>query len=96
MDTARKHTDGVKGLVTTNGDLVDRVDWNDLENIQWVTINITDSSIEELAGRMMIIADRSNVIDSFLGSCVIALSLTKLQLQICWRYLHQDMNRSRS
>ena len=61
MGTVRKHTDGVKGLVTTNGDLVDKVDWNDLQEIKWITINITDSSLEELGRRMRIIGNRSNV-----------------------------------
>ena len=63
MEAVNTHTDGMIGLVNTNGDLVDSVNWDDLEAIKWMTINITDSSIEELSRRMKIIADRSNVVN---------------------------------
>lgn len=63
MDAVRKNTNGVQGLVNTNGDLVDSVNWDDLEEIQWMTINVTDSSIAELARRMSVIGKRSNVIN---------------------------------
>jgi len=41
---------------------VDSVNWDDLEDIQWITTNITDITIEELSRRMKIICERSNVI----------------------------------
>ena len=66
--TAILLTDGMQGLVNTNGDLVDRVHWKDLEAIQWMTINITDIPIEELARRMKIIAERSNVINQTIAA----------------------------
>lgn len=62
MDSIYKNTDGMQGNVYTNGDLVDSVNWDDLEDIQWITTNITDISIEELARRMKIIRERANVI----------------------------------
>ena len=62
MDSVYKNTDGMQGSLYTNGDLVDSVNWDDLEDIQWITINITDISIEELSRRMKIIKERSNVI----------------------------------
>ena len=62
MDSVYKNTDGMQGNVFTNGDLIDSVNWDDLEDIQWMTINITDISIEELSRRMKIISERSNVI----------------------------------
>jgi radical SAM additional 4Fe4S-binding domain len=52
----------MQGALNTNGDLVDSVNWDDLEDIQWITTNVTDISIEELARRMKIIGERSNVI----------------------------------
>lgn len=61
MDSVYKNTDGMQGALYTNGDLVDSVNWDDLEDIQWITTNITDISIEELARRMKIISERSNV-----------------------------------
>ena len=61
MDSVYKNTDGMQGNVTTNADLVDSVNWDDLEDIQWITTNITDISIPELARRMKIIGKRSNV-----------------------------------
>ncbi|MFA5903697.1 MAG: SPASM domain-containing protein [Desulfobacula sp.] len=61
MDTVQARTDGMQGLINTNGDLVDHVNWDDLEHIQWMTMNITDSSLGELSRRMKIIAGRSNV-----------------------------------
>ncbi|MFH1156349.1 MAG: SPASM domain-containing protein [Pseudomonadota bacterium] len=63
MESVSNATNGIKGLVNTNADLVDAVNWSDLENIHWMTINITDISIHELARRMTIIRDRSNVIN---------------------------------
>jgi uncharacterized protein len=62
MDSVYKKTDGMQGALYTNGDLVDSVNWDDLEDIQWMTTNITDISIEELSRRMKIIGERSNVI----------------------------------
>lgn len=62
MGSVYKNTDGMQGNVFTNGDLIDSVNWDDLEDIQWMTTNITDISIEELSRRMKIISERSNVI----------------------------------
>jgi uncharacterized protein len=62
MDSVYKNTDGMQGYVTTNGDLIDSVNWDDLEGIQWITTNITDISIQELSRRMKITGERSNVI----------------------------------
>ncbi|WP_083456019.1 SPASM domain-containing protein [Desulfosarcina cetonica] len=63
MDTVDAQTDGMQGLVNTNGDLVDKVNWDDLAAIQWMSINITDLTIDELARRMRVIQARSNVIN---------------------------------
>jgi uncharacterized protein len=62
MDSVYKNTDGMQGDVYTNADLIDTVNWDDLEDIQWMVVNITDINLEELARRMKIIAERSNVI----------------------------------
>jgi uncharacterized protein len=61
MDVVQARTGGMQGLVNTNGDLVDRVRWEDLEHIQWMTMNITDNSLTELSRRMKIVGKRSNV-----------------------------------
>ena len=63
MNAVSAHTDGMQGLVNTNGDLVDTINWDDLEHIKWMTVNITDTAIEELARRMTVIARRSNVVN---------------------------------
>lgn len=60
MDTVYRETDGMQGALNTNADLVDTVNWDDLEDINWISINVTDIGIEELARRMKIIAERSN------------------------------------
>lgn len=62
MDSVYKNTDGMQGNIYTNADLIDTVNWDDLEDIQWIVTNITTISIEELARRMKIIGERSNVI----------------------------------
>ncbi|MHC4945037.1 MAG: radical SAM protein, partial [Planctomycetota bacterium] len=62
MDSVYKHTDGMQGFLYTNADVIDTVNWDDLEDIQWISTNITEISIEELARRMKIIGERSNVI----------------------------------
>jgi uncharacterized protein len=61
MDVVQACTGGMQGLVNTNGDLVDHVRWEDLEHIQWMTMNITDNSLAELSRRMKVVAKRSNV-----------------------------------
>lgn len=61
MNAVQARTGGMQGLVNTNGDLVDRVNWEDLEHIQWMTMNITDNSLAELSRRMKVVAGRSNV-----------------------------------
>lgn len=55
-------TDGMQGALTTNADLVDSVRWEDLEHIQWMTTSVTDIDIDELARRMRVIKERSNVL----------------------------------
>ncbi|MCB2185601.1 MAG: SPASM domain-containing protein [Deltaproteobacteria bacterium] len=62
MDAVFAHTDGMQGALNTNADLVDSVNWDDLLDIQWITTNITDISLNELARRMKVIAERSNAI----------------------------------
>lgn len=68
MDAVYTHTDGMQGFLYTNGDMIDTVNWDDLEDIQWISTNITEISIEELSRRLKIIAARSNVI----GQTVVA------------------------
>jgi radical SAM protein with 4Fe4S-binding SPASM domain len=68
MDAVYDNTDGMQGFVYTNGDLVDALNWDDLEDIQWYSVNITEITIDELARRMKIIAERSNAI----GQTVVA------------------------
>jgi radical SAM protein with 4Fe4S-binding SPASM domain len=61
MDSINQHTDGMQADVYTNGDLVYSVNWDDLEDIQWIATNIADNSIDELSRRMKIVGKRSNV-----------------------------------
>ena len=68
MDAVYENTDGMQGFVYTNGDLVDTLNWDDLEDIQWFSVNITKTAIDELSRRMKIIAERSNAI----GQTVVA------------------------
>jgi uncharacterized protein len=63
MDSVYKNTDGMQGYLYTNGDLIHTVRWDDLEDIQWISINVTDISINELSRRMKVIRRRSNVIN---------------------------------
>jgi uncharacterized protein len=62
MDSVYRNTDGMQGFVYTNADTIDSVNWDDLEDIQWISTNITEIGIEELGRRMKVIAERSNVI----------------------------------
>jgi radical SAM protein with 4Fe4S-binding SPASM domain len=62
MDSVYAKTDGMQAALNTNADLVDSVNWDDLEDIQWIFTNVTDLSIEELSRRMGVIGERSNVI----------------------------------
>jgi uncharacterized protein len=68
MDAVYDKTDGMQGFLYTNGDLVDSVNWDDLTDIQWISVNITDTPIDELERRMRVIGERSNVI----GQTVVA------------------------
>lgn len=68
MDAVYENTDGMQGFVYTNGDLVDTLNWDDLEDIQWYSVNITETAIEEVSRRMAIIAEQSNAI----GQTVVA------------------------
>jgi radical SAM protein with 4Fe4S-binding SPASM domain len=70
MDSVYTHTEGMQGLVYTNADLIDSVHWDDLESIQWMTTNITDTSIPELSRRMKIIHERSNVINQTIAAAL--------------------------
>ncbi len=68
MDAVYDNTDGMQGFVYTNGDTIDQVNWDDLEDIQWISTNVTDTGFDELARRMGVIEERSNVI----GQTVVA------------------------
>ncbi|MBI2922226.1 MAG: radical SAM protein [Planctomycetes bacterium] len=62
MDSIFRNTDGMQGFVYTAGDTVDSVNWDDLEDIQWISTNVTDLSLEELSRRMRVVEERSNAI----------------------------------
>lgn len=68
MDAVHRETDGMQGFVYTSGDTVDSVNWDDLQDVQWISTNVTDLGLDELARRMKIVGERSNVI----GQTVVA------------------------
>jgi len=78
MDSAYKNTDGMQGYLYTNGDLVDSVKWDDLEDIQWITTSITDINIEELSRRMKIISQRSNAIGQTIAATMDDFNLDRV------------------
>ncbi|KAF1083804.1 pyrroloquinoline quinone biosynthesis protein PqqE [Sporotomaculum syntrophicum] len=78
MDSIYKNTDGMQGYIYTNGDLVDSVNWDDLEDIQWITTSISNTSIEETARRMKIIGERSNVIGQTVEATMDDFNLERL------------------
>ncbi|MFZ3131994.1 MAG: SPASM domain-containing protein [Desulfosporosinus sp.] len=78
MDSVYKNTDGMQGYLNTNGDLIDSVNWDDLEDIQWITTNICDNSIEELARRMKVISERANVINQTIVATLDDFNLERL------------------
>jgi uncharacterized protein len=95
MDSVYNNTDGMQGALNTNADLVDSVNWDDLQDIHWITTNITDISIEELSRRMKLIAERSNTIgqtitatldDDNLGR---ALDITRFGIENGYRLRYQ-------
>lgn len=79
MESVYRNTDGMQGDICTNGDLVDSVKWEDLEYIQWMTTNITDIGIDELARRMKIIGERSNVIGQTIAATLDEYNLGRVQ-----------------
>ena len=78
MDSIYENTDGMQGSLYTNGDLIDSVNWDDLEDIQWISTNIADISIEELARRMKIIGERANVINQTIVATLDDYNLERL------------------
>lgn len=78
MDAVYKNTDGMQGALYTNGDLVDSTNWDDLEDIQWITTNVTDLEIDELARRMNVIKTRSNVKGQTIVATMDDLNLDRL------------------
>jgi radical SAM protein with 4Fe4S-binding SPASM domain len=78
MDSIYTNTDGMQGNVYTNADLIDTVNWDDLEDIQWITTNITDISIEELSRRMKVIKERSNVIGQTIAATLDDFNLARV------------------
>jgi radical SAM protein with 4Fe4S-binding SPASM domain len=78
MDAVYNHTDGMQGLVYTNGDVIDSVNWDDLESIQWITTNITDIGIQELSRRMKIVGERSNVINQTIAAALDEYNLDRV------------------
>jgi len=78
MDSVYENTDGMQASLYTNGDLIDSVNWEDLEDIQYMISKITDISIEELARRMKIISERSNVIGQTIVATLDDYNLARL------------------
>lgn len=70
MDAVYEGTDGMQGFLYTSGDTVDRVNWDDLRDIRWISTNVTDIPLAELERRMKIVDERSNVIGQ---TCVATL-----------------------
>jgi uncharacterized protein len=78
MDSVFRTTDGMQGFLYTNGDLIDGVDWDDLEDIQWISTNVTDTELPELARRMQVVAERSNVINQTVVATLDAHNLERV------------------
>jgi radical SAM protein with 4Fe4S-binding SPASM domain len=57
---------------------VDSVNWDDLEDIQWITVNVTDISIDELSRRMKIIDKRSNAINQTIAATLDDYNLERI------------------
>jgi uncharacterized protein len=100
MDSVYTSTDGMQGFLYTNGDLVDELSWEDLEDIQWISMNATDTPLDELSRRMALVGERANVI----GQTVVAtlddhnleraLELTRFGLESGYRLrYHHDLYR---
>lgn len=77
MDSVYRNTDGMQGFVYTNGDTIDSVNWDDLQDIQWITTNITEISLQELSRRMKVIDLRSNVIGQTIVSTLDEFNLER-------------------
>jgi uncharacterized protein len=68
MDAVYRETGGMQGFIFTNADMVDTLRWEDIEKIVWISVNITETPIDEISRRMKLIGERSNV----LGQTVVA------------------------
>lgn len=55
MDNVHLKTPGMLGQVFTNGDLLDKTNWNDLEHIQSLCLNTTDIDLIEIKRRIEMI-----------------------------------------
>ena len=78
----------------TNGDVIDTVNWDDLEDIQWISTNITEISIDELSRRMEIVGARSNVIGQTIVATLDDFNLERA-LEICGcRHISIKINKS--
>jgi len=55
MDIVFEKTPGMLGIIHTNGDLLDKIDWNDVVRINQWTLHITDLTMQEIERRMHII-----------------------------------------
>jgi uncharacterized protein len=55
MDAVFEKTPGMLGVIHTNGDLLNRIDWHNVEKINQWTLHITDLPMGEIDRRMKII-----------------------------------------
>jgi len=78
MNSVYNNTEGMQGFLYTNGDLIDSVNWDDLEDIQWISTNITDVPINELSRRMAIVRERSNVIGQTIVATLDDFNLSRI------------------
>lgn len=80
FDRVNKDTPGMGGSIFTNGDLIDKINWDDVKDINLWNLNITNLSIEEAKRRLLIIIknlNKQNLEYSFSNrSCVEATKKT--------------------
>jgi radical SAM protein with 4Fe4S-binding SPASM domain len=79
LDYLYEHDAPVSAVLYTNGDLIDNINWDDLTDITWMSMNVTDVPLNEVERRMDIIRKNGNIINQTVVAVLDDFNLTRIE-----------------
>lgn len=86
LQEAAKKTNGMIGVLFTNGDLLNTIEWEDVQDITVWALNITDLPLNEIERRMTLIRKNSRAFNQTLAATLDGVNLEGTRMEDVVRF----------